>query len=91
MPALAGPRAEPVSCDETSEDPMFYPAPMPIDDTKILTRRELATVLADAAAKARCSANARGSLVIFRLACCCGLRVSEIAGLQLDATPRSGQ
>jgi integrase len=63
---------------------MHYPAPAPIDVTKILTRRELATVLADAAAKARRSANARRNLIIVRLACCCGLRVSEIAGLQLD-------
>ena len=29
-------------------------------------------------------ANCRRNLIIVRLACCCGLRVSEIAGLQLD-------
>jgi integrase len=29
-------------------------------------------------------ANARRNLVIVRLACCCGLRASEIGGLQLD-------
>jgi integrase len=40
--------------------------------------------LANAKALAERSANARRNLIIVRLACCCGLRVSEIAGLQLD-------
>jgi integrase len=52
-----------------------------LDATSILTRRELAAVLADL--KARRSLNARRNRVIFRLACCCGLRVSEIAQLCL--------
>jgi integrase len=55
-----------------------------IDPTRILTRRELATVLADVIRIAPRSANARRNLIIVRLASCCGLRVSEIAGLQLD-------
>jgi integrase len=55
-----------------------------VDSTKILTRRELATVLADLKQKAERQANVRRNLVIVRLACCCGLRVSEIGGLQLD-------
>ena len=55
-----------------------------VDSTSILTRRELASVLADLKANAIKSLNARRNLVIFRLACCCGLRVSEIAQLQLD-------
>jgi integrase/recombinase XerD len=55
-----------------------------IDPTRILTRGELATVLADVKRMAPRSANARRNLIIVRLACCCGLRVSEIAGLQLD-------
>lgn len=55
-----------------------------VDATKILTRRELQTVLADLMAKARRSANAHLNLVLVRLACCCGLRVSEIAGLQVS-------
>jgi integrase len=55
-----------------------------VDSTKILTRRELATVLADLKAKSDRQANFRRNLVIVRLACCCGLRVSEIGGLQLD-------
>jgi len=55
-----------------------------LDPTRILTRRELATVLDDVKRSASRSANARRNLIVVRLACCCGLRVSEIAGLQLD-------
>lgn len=54
-----------------------------IDATQVLTRREIATVLADLQLKARRSPNTRMNMVIFRLACCCGLRVSEIAGIRL--------
>jgi len=54
-----------------------------LDPTRILTRRELTTVLADLTARAS-RANTQRNLIIVRLACCCGLRVSEIAGLQLD-------
>lgn len=53
------------------------------DVTKILSRRELATVLADLHRKAPRSANTRMNLVLFRLATCCGLRASEIAGLRV--------
>ena len=53
------------------------------DPTKILTRSELAIVLADLKRKAPRSKNARQNLIIFRLACCCGLRASEIAQLQI--------
>jgi integrase len=53
------------------------------DPTKILTRRELAAVLADLTRKAKRSPSTRLNLVIFRLATCCGLRASEIAQLQL--------
>jgi integrase len=55
-----------------------------LDQTRLLTRRELAAVLADLSARAPRSANVQRNLVIVRLACCCGLRVSEIAALQLD-------
>lgn len=55
-----------------------------VDVTRVLTRKELATVLADAKAKAERSLNAQRNLVIVRLACCCGLRVSEIGALQLN-------
>ncbi len=57
--------------------------PQPVDPTKILTRRELTCVLADLVRKAPRSANTRLNLVLVRLACCCGLRVSEIARLQI--------
>jgi integrase len=50
-----------------------------IEPTKILTRRELASVLPDLHDRAQRSESARLNLVIFRLACCCGLRASEIA------------
>jgi integrase len=53
------------------------------DPTKILTRRELAAVLVDLKAKSARSKNARLNLIVFRLACCCGLRASEIASLQV--------
>ena len=54
-----------------------------IDSTSILSRRELAAVLGNAKAKAAKSANAWRNLIVFRLACCGGLRVSEIAQLQM--------
>ena len=55
-----------------------------VDATKILTRRELAQVLGDLTRKAPRSANTWMNLILVRLACCCGLRVSEIAGLRLS-------
>src|SRR6185369_10555016 len=62
----------------------MYPAPTwNVDATCILTRRELTTVLDDLHTKAGRSENTRRNLIIFRLACCCGLRVSEIAQLCL--------
>lgn len=64
-----------------------------VDATMILTRDEIAAVLADCQRKAKRSINTRQNLIIFRLATCCGLRASEIASLQLrdihvDNTPR---
>lgn len=58
-------------------------APWNIDNGKILTRREIALVLADLKARAGRSPNAHFNLILFRLAACCGLRVSEIAQLQV--------
>jgi integrase len=55
----------------------------PLDATKILTRRELAAVLNDLKRKAPRSKNTRLNLALFRLACCCGLRASEIAKLRV--------
>ena len=52
--------------------------------TKILVRREMAAVLADLKRKAARSPNTRLNLIIFRLAACCGLRVSEIAALRIS-------
>lgn len=62
----------------------MHHAPWTLDPTRILTRRELAAVLADAKGKAPRYKNSRLNLVIVRLACCCGLRVSEIGALQVD-------
>ena len=56
--------------------------PPVVEPTKILTRSELLAVLADLKRKAPRSKNTRLNLVIFRLACCCGLRASEIAQLR---------
>ena len=55
----------------------------PVDSVKILVRREIVTVLADLTRKRR-SINTRQNLVVFRLATCCGLRVSEVVGLNLS-------
>lgn len=55
----------------------------PLDATKILTRRELAAVLAELKRKALRSRGTRLNLVVLRLACCCGLRASEIAQLHV--------
>lgn len=54
------------------------------DATKILTRGEIAAVLTDLKRKAPRSPGTRLNLVLFRLACCCGLRASEIASLTVD-------
>lgn len=63
---------------------MYRFSAMHIEQTQILTRGELARVLTHGQQNAQRSANAWRNLIIVRLACCCGLRVSEIAGLQLD-------
>jgi integrase/recombinase XerD len=54
------------------------------DVTKILMRRELQSVLDDLHQKAKRSPNSRLNMVLFRLATCCGLRVSEIANLKVS-------
>ncbi len=61
-----------------------------IDQTRILTRNEIATVLADLHRKRR-STNTRQNAVIFRLSCCAGLRVSEIVGLTLANVKTAGE
>ncbi len=55
-----------------------------IDQTKILSRGEIAAAIADAKRPSkRRSPNTRQNLAIFRLATCCGLRASELVGLKL--------
>jgi integrase/recombinase XerD len=63
---------------------MHLGSPIRVDATKILSRRELSAVLADLAGKAPRSPNTWLNLILVRLSCCCGLRVSEIAGLRLS-------
>ena len=53
-----------------------------IDQSRILTAKEITTVLGDLRRKAR-SKNTRQNLIIFSLSTFCGLRVSEIVGLTL--------
>ena len=55
-----------------------------LDSTKILSVAEMASVIADLKQRATRSANARQNLCLFRLAACCGLRVSEIITLTMD-------
>ena len=54
-----------------------------VDASQILSRGELSRVLATLAARAPRLANVRMNLAIVRLACCCGLRATETAGLRL--------
>ncbi len=55
-----------------------------VDQTKILTKSEILMVLAELKRKGKRSVNTRQNLIVFRLATCCGLRVSEIAGLKMS-------
>src|SRR5262249_27739032 len=61
-----------------------------LDSTRILTRTEIAAVLAELTRKRR-SPNTRQNRIVFRLATCCGLRVSEIVGLTLANVKTSSQ
>jgi len=54
-----------------------------IDASQILSRQELAGVLRDLKRRAARLTNVQMNLSIVRLACCCGLRASEIGGLRL--------
>jgi integrase len=53
------------------------------DRSRFLSRSEIASVLFDLERRSRRSPSSRMNRVIFRLATCCGLRASEIAGIRL--------
>jgi integrase/recombinase XerD len=55
-----------------------------VTSEKVLTREEVVTVLADLKRRSRRYINVRLNLILFRLATCCGLRVSELTQLTLD-------
>jgi integrase len=54
-----------------------------IDASQILSRQELAAALTDLKRRSARLPNVQMNLAIVRLACCCGLRASEIGGLRL--------
>ena len=54
-----------------------------VDPVRVLTRRELAAVLCELLRLGAKSQKARMNCTILRLACCCGLRPSEIAELRV--------
>lgn len=54
-----------------------------IDVSQILTRRELAEVVTYLKSRSDRLPQVQQNLVLVRLACCCGLRASEICGLRL--------
>jgi integrase len=54
-----------------------------VDASQILSRQELAAVLKDVKRRAARLPNVQMNLAIVGLACCCGLRASEIDGLTL--------
>lgn len=57
--------------------------PWELDQTRILSAGEVHAVLLDLKRRARRSVNSRTNLIVFRLAVCCGLRASEIAGIKI--------
>jgi integrase len=54
-----------------------------VDASQVLSRQELAAVPKDLKRRAARLPNVQMNLAIVRLACCCGLRASEIGGLTL--------
>ena len=52
--------------------------------TKILSKAEIQEVVAELKRKSKRSKNSLQNLIIFRLATCCGLRVSEISALKIS-------
>ena len=62
---------------------MYAYAAWNVDASQILSRRELALVLTALKKRAARLPNVQMNLAIVRLACCCGLRASEIGALTL--------
>ncbi len=54
-----------------------------VSEWKILTSTEIRDVLTELKRKSKRSISTRTNLIVFRLSCCCGLRVSEISGLRM--------
>ena len=54
-----------------------------VDQSKILTKTEIAAVLTDLKRLGKRSVNARMNLALFRLTTCCGLRATEAATLRV--------
>ncbi|MHC4637818.1 MAG: tyrosine-type recombinase/integrase [Planctomycetota bacterium] len=54
-----------------------------VNPWKILSGSEIREVLMELKRKSKRSINTRANLIVFRLATCCGLRVSEISGLRM--------
>lgn len=59
-----------------------------LDSTKILTRKEIASVLRNV--NATRFINTRQNGIVFRLATCCGLRVAEVVGLSIGDVHTEG-
>ena len=64
--------------------PNLYQSKWSVDQSQILSRREIALVIDDLKRKGRRSINSFLNLAIARLSICSGCRASEIAGLKLQ-------
>ena len=56
---------------------------MTVSRDQVFTANEIQLILSELKRKARRSTNTAQNLILFRLACCCGLRVSELTALRL--------
>ena len=59
------------------------PGTWQLESTSILSAKEVLEVIADLKRRSKRSVNAKTNLIVFRLATCCGLRASEIAGITI--------
>lgn len=59
------------------------PGTWELEATSILSAQEVLDVVADLKRPSKRSLNARTNLIVFRLATCCGLRASEVAGITI--------